>query len=65
MKKIVLLSALLLSGCYKLDSTINKEFEFAKNFCGGETKIKAFYAYKTMSSRVYCNDGRNTDIPSQ
>ena len=65
MKKLILLSVLVLSGCYKLDSTINKEYEFAKSFCGGETKIKAFYAYNTMSSRVYCNDGRNIDIPPQ
>ncbi len=30
MKKVLLLSVFLLTGCFKLDSTINKEYEFAK-----------------------------------
>lgn len=65
MKKVILLSVFLLSGCFKLDSTINKEYEFAKNFCGSENNIEAFYIYESMSSSVYCRDGRHTDIPPQ
>lgn len=45
MKKVLLLSVFLLTGCFKFDSTINKEYEFAKNFCGGESNIKNFYIY--------------------
>ncbi|WYX90508.1 hypothetical protein PVA66_000063 [Salmonella phage KKP_3831] len=31
MKKLVLLSIFFLSGCFKFNSTIHKEYEFAKN----------------------------------
>lgn len=65
MKRFMLLSIFLLTGCFKLDSTINKEYEFAKSFCGGETQINAFYLYTSMPSTVYCVDGRKTDIPPQ
>lgn len=65
MKKVILLSVFLLSGCFKLDSTINKEYEFAKNFCGSENNIEAFYIYSTMPSTVYCTDRRKIDIPPQ
>lgn len=65
MKKVLLLSVLLLTGCFKLDSTINKEYEFAKNFCGGESNIKNFYIYSTIPSTVYCVDGRIINIPPQ
>lgn len=65
MKKIMLLSVFFLSGCFKFDSTIHKEYEFAKTFCGGELQIKSFYIFKTMPSVVYCLDGRKIDIPPQ
>lgn len=65
MKKVILLSVFLLSGCFKLDSTINKEYDFAKNFCGGENSIGSFYIYTSMPSSVYCTDGRKIDIPPQ
>lgn len=65
MKKVMLLSVFLLTGCFKFDSTMNKEYEFAKNFCGGEDKISSFYSYDTIPSTVYCVDRRMTDIPPQ
>lgn len=65
MKKLVLLSIFFLSGCFKFNSTIHKEYEFAKTFCGSELQINGFYIYESMPSTVYCRDGRHTDIPPQ
>ncbi|QNR52331.1 hypothetical protein bas28_0115 [Escherichia phage IrmaTschudi] len=65
MKKVMLLSVFLLTGCFKFDSTINKEYEFAKNFCGGESKIQNFSIHSTIPSTIYCIDGRNINIPPQ
>ncbi len=65
MKKVILLSVFLLSGCFKFNSTINKEYEFAKSFCGGENNIRSFYIYTSMPSSVYCTDNRSIQIPPQ
>lgn len=65
MKKIVLLFVFLLSGCFKFDSTLNKEYEFAKTFCGGEQYVLDFTTYRTFNSRVICTDGRGISIPPQ
>lgn len=66
MKKLVFLSVLLLTGCFghKSSEDTQKEYNWAITFCGGtEEHIDSFYIYETMSSKVYCKDGRKADIP--
>ena len=66
MKKLILLSALLLTGCFghKSSEDTQKEYEWAVNYCGGDKKqIDSFYLYDSLPSKVYCKDGRKADIP--
>lgn len=60
---ILVLSVLFLSGCDK-PRDHKAAYEWAKEFCGKEG-IRSFNIYDAPSfpDRVYCMDGRNSDVP--
>lgn len=68
-KLIMVVVALLLSGCYDNKTKDQKEqraeFEWAVEFCDGKDNVRDFRIYDYVSSRVYCADRRWSDIPKQ
>ncbi|QYC51583.1 hypothetical protein key_092 [Erwinia phage KEY] len=66
MRKLILVSVLLLTGCFghKSAKDTQKEYDWAVEFCGGKKEnIDSFYIYDSLPSKAYCKDGRKADIP--